>query len=128
MTSDSSHPPAPSGETDLTQYADEQLFSDAFGTLTDHASRKAALGDELRFALLYYLFKRGEVARKEITAEIDDPDLDLTHHLDALITGGLVARTGAPEESDGHQTIYRITHIGQQQIEADIQNITGSAP
>jgi len=35
------------------------------GTLADHTARKAALGDERRYAILFLLWEREEVARKE---------------------------------------------------------------
>ena len=117
--------PDPDGG-DLEQYVDEQLFSGSMGTLTDHIERKAALGDGRRYAILYYLWDREEVARKELAEAIDDPRFDLTHHLGELVDAGLVARVGAPEDGDGRQTFYQITHIGQQEITSDVQNITGS--
>lgn len=128
MATNSSPTTPPPEESDLQQYIDEHLFSGSFGTLTDHVARKAALGDERRYAILYYLWDREEVARKELAAAIDNPDLDLTHHLNELIDAGLVTRTGAPEGADGRQSYYKITHIGQQEIEADTENITGSTP
>jgi len=112
----------------LEQYVDDQLFSDSMGTLSDHIARKAALSDPRRYAVLYYLWEREEVSRKEIATTIDDAGFDLTHHLGELIDAGLIARTGAPDDQDGRQTFYRITHIGQQEIESDVRNITGSDP
>jgi len=111
---------------DLEQYVDDQLFSDSMGTLSDHTARKASLSDPRRYAVLYYLWERKELSRKEIAAAIDDAGFDLTHHLGELIDAGLIARTGAPEDRDGRQTFYRITHIGQQEIASDVQNVTGS--
>jgi DNA-binding MarR family transcriptional regulator len=115
-------------EGDLEQYVDDQLFSGSMGTLTDHVTRKAALGDGRRYAILYYLWDREEVARKELAEIIDDPGFDLTHHLGELVDAGLITRVGTPEDTDGRQTFYRITHIGQQEITSDVQNITGSGP
>lgn len=113
-------------EGDLEQYVDEQLFSGSMGTLADHIARKAALGDSRRYAILYYLWDREEVARKELAEAIDDPGFDLTHHLGELVDVGLVVRVGAPVDRDGRQTFYQITHIGRQEITSDVQNITGS--
>lgn len=113
-------------EGDLERYVDEQLFSDSMGTLTDHVARKAALSDGRRYAILYHLWDREEVARKELAEAIDDPGFDLTHHLGELVDAGLIARVGAPEDKDGRQTFYRITHIGKQEITSDVQNITRS--
>lgn len=53
----------------------EKLLSGGIGTLTDDAPRKAALGDERRYAILYYLWDREEVARKELAEAVDDPGL-----------------------------------------------------
>jgi len=128
MSSDSTSTTPDPDERDLEQYVDEQLFSGSMGTLTDHVARKAALGDGRRYAILYYLWDREEVARKELADAIDDPGFDLTHHLGELVDAGLVARVGAPEDEDGRQTFYRITHIGRQEIASDVQNITGSDP
>lgn len=119
--------PAP-GEESLEQYVNRQLFADSMATLGDHATRKAALGDERRYAILYYLWEREEVARKELAEVIDDPGFDLTHHLGTLVDAGLVGRTGAPEDGDSRQTFYRITHVGRQEVEADVENVTGTSP
>jgi len=128
MSSDSTSTTPDPDKRDLEQYVNEQLFNGSMGTLTDHVARKAALGDGRRYAILYYLWDRDEVARKELADAIDDPGFDLTHHLGELVDAGLVARVGALEDEDGRQTFYRITHIGQQEISSDVQNITGSAP
>ncbi|WP_079890515.1 winged helix-turn-helix domain-containing protein [Halorubrum sp. AJ67] len=128
MSSDSTSTTPDPDEGGLEQYVDEQLFSGSMGTLTDHVARKAALGDGRRYAILYYLWDREEVARKELAKAVDDPGFDLTHHLGELVDAGLVARVGAPEDGDGRQTFYRVTHIGRQEITSDVQNITGSEP
>lgn len=128
MSSDATPTTPDPDEGDLEQYVDSRLFSDSMGTLTDHVARKAALGDGRRYAILYYLWDREEVARKELAEAIDEPGFDLTHHLRELVDAGLVARVGAPEDQDGRQTFYRITHIGRQEITSDVQNITGSEP
>ncbi|WP_283402430.1 helix-turn-helix domain-containing protein [Halorubrum sp. DM2] len=128
MSSDSTSTTTDSDEDGLEQYVDEQLFSGSMGTLTDHIARKAALGDGRRYAILYYLWDREEVARKELAKAVDDPGFDLTHHLGELVDAGLIARVGAPEDGDGRQTFYRVTHIGRQEITSDVQNITGSEP
>jgi len=128
MSSDSTSTTPDPDEGGLEQYVDEQLFSGSMGTLTDHIARKAALGDGRRYAILYYLWDREEVARKELAKAVDDPGFDLTHHLGELVDAGLIARVGAPEDGDGRQTFYRVTHIGRQEITSDVQNITGSEP
>jgi len=128
MSSDATPTTPDPDEGDLEQYVAEQLFSGSMGTLTDHVARKAALGDGRRYAILYYLWDRDEVARKELADAVNDPGFDLTHHLGKLVDAGLVARVGAPEDQDGRQTFYQITHIGRQEITADVRNITGSDP
>lgn len=128
MSTESTRTTTDPNDGDLEQYVDEQLFGDSMGTLSDHAARKAALGDERRYAMLYYLWNREEVARKELAAAIGDPGFDLTHHLGELIDAGLVARIGAPDDRDGRQTFYRITHVGRQEVAADFRNVTGSEP
>jgi len=128
MSSESVKPTPDPDENDLEQYVEEQLFSNSMGTLSDHVARKAALGDARRYAILYYLWDRGEVARKELASAIDDPQFDLTHHLGELVEASLVARTGTPEDQDGRQTFYRITHLGRQEVTSDVRNVTGSEP
>ena len=113
-------------ESDLEQYVDGQLFSGSMRTLTSHVARKAALSDGRRYAILYYLWDRGKVARKELAEAIDDPGFDLTHHLAELVDIGFVARVGALEDIDGRQTFYWITHIGKREITSDTLNIAGS--
>jgi DNA-binding MarR family transcriptional regulator len=128
MAGETSHTTPDPDEEELEQYVDQRLFDDSMGTLADHTARKAALGDERRYAILFLLWERDEVARKELAAAIDDDSFDLSHHLGELIEVGLVARTSAPDDADGRQTFYTITHLGRQEIEADFRNITGSNP
>ncbi len=120
--------PTPDDERNIEGYVNQRLFDDSLGTLTDHAARKAALGDTRRYSILFLLYEREEVSRKTVAEAIDDGSFDLTHHIGELISTGLVARTGAPEGADGRQTFYKITHLGRQEIEADYENITGHAP
>ncbi|SFS09938.1 Helix-turn-helix domain-containing protein [Halomicrobium zhouii] len=128
MAAETAHKTPDPDEEDLEQYVDQRLFDDSMGTLADHTARKAALGDERRYAILFLLWDREEVARKELAAAIDDDSFDLSHHLGELVDVGLVARTGAPEGTDRRQTFYKITHLGRQEIDTDIRNITGSDP
>lgn len=111
---------------ELDQYVDQRLFDESVGTLANHTARKAALGDGRRYAILFLLWEREEVARKQLAAAIDDDSFDLSHHLGELIDVGLVARRGAPEDADGRQKFYKITHLGRQEIDVDLRNITGS--
>lgn len=128
MAAETGDQPTPPDERDLESYVDDRLFDDSMGTLADHAARKAALGDARRYAIVFLLYERDEVARSELAAAIDDPTFDLTHHLGELVDVGLVARTGAPEGADGRRTFYEITHLGRQEIEADYRNVTGHEP
>ncbi|MFC6733482.1 ArsR/SmtB family transcription factor [Haladaptatus sp. GCM10025707] len=107
---------------------DKRLFDDSIGTLADHVARKAALGDTRRYAILFLLGERGEMARKEIQVAVADSSFDLSHHLGELVDVGLISRTGAPEGADGRQTFYKITHLGQQELDADYRNVTGHDP
>lgn len=126
MTSDPTSPRTDSEEQNLEQYVDHRLFDGRFSTLEDHAARKAALGDTKRYSITFLLWERGELSRKTLATIIDDEQTDLTHHLTKLIETGLVNRTGGPEGSDEHETYYELTHIGQQELESDYQNLTGS--
>lgn len=128
MAAETAHTTPAPDEGDLEQYVDQRLFDDSMGTLADHAARKAALGDARRYAILFLLWEREEVARKELAAAIGDDSFDLSHHLGELVDVGLVARTGAPDDGDGRQTFYRITYLGRQEVEADYRNVTGSDP
>jgi len=128
MAAETAHTTPDPDEEDLEQYVDQRLFDDSMGTLADHTARKAALSDKRRYAILFLLWEREEVARKELAAAIDDDSFDLSHHLGELVDVGLVARTGAPEDGDGRQTFYKITHLGCQEIDTDFRNITGSDP
>ncbi|WP_265110239.1 MarR family winged helix-turn-helix transcriptional regulator [Halosolutus halophilus] len=83
------------------------------------------------YAVLFLLWEREEVARKELAAAIDDDRFDLSHHLGDLVDVGFVARTGAPEGEDGRQTVYRITHLGRQEVDSDggtVSNGVGTLP
>ncbi|WP_121742765.1 winged helix-turn-helix domain-containing protein [Natronorubrum halophilum] len=128
MAAETAYTTSTPDDGDLEQYVDQRLFDGSMGTLADHATRKAALGDERRYAILFLLRERDEVARAELAGAIDDDSFDLSHHLGKLVDVGLVARTGAPDDGDGRQTFYKITHLGRQEIDADRRNITGVDP
>lgn len=115
-------------EDRLAEYVDDTLFAGCMGTVTDHVARKAALGDERRYAIVYYVCVRGEVPCDELVSVIDTGECDLTRHVDVLVSAGLITRVGAGEHTADHDPVYRATHIARQEIESDVQNIRGTSP
>ena len=127
MCVDSTYDPAavPDQGT-IKQYVDEQLFSDTIDSLAAHIDRKKALADPVRYSLLYLLYDREQMPRKQLANATGLESSGLQYHLRDLLDANLIAEVPTPDEADGRVTYYRITTLGKQEIIADIRNITGT--
>lgn len=111
---------------DLEAYVDRALFGDSVDSLDAHVRRKRALADATRYGLLYLLYERERLPRKEL-AEASGLDANgLQHHLRELLDANLVAEAPTPDGADGRLSYYRITALGKDEIEADLRNVEGA--
>lgn len=109
----------------LTEYVDRQLFRDSIDSLRALIARKKALANIDRYSILFIMFERGRIPRKALVALTGKDSNGLQHHLRELLDANLIAEVPIEADEDGRTSYYRITKLGEQEIEADIQNITG---
>lgn len=120
---DPSTPPS-----DLEAYVEERLFADTVDTLTAHVERKRAVADPTRYSILYYLYEHERLPRKQLSDATGLDSNGLQHHLRTLLDANLIAEVPVPDGEDGRLTFYRITTLGEQEVEADVRNVTGNLP
>jgi DNA-binding transcriptional ArsR family regulator len=113
-------------EGNIEEYVEEKLFSDAIDTLNLHVERKKAVADRLRYSVLYLLYKHDKLPREELVQATGKESNALHHHLRELLNNNLIAEVPTSAEEDGRKSYYRITKLGAQEIEADIQNIASA--
>ncbi|MCU4973281.1 winged helix-turn-helix domain-containing protein [Halobacteria archaeon AArc-m2/3/4] len=107
----------------LEEYVETQLFAETIDSLEAQIARKKALADPVRYGLCYLLYERERLPRKQLATATGLNDNGLQHHLRALLDANLVAEAPTPDGADGRLTYYRITTLGIQEIESDVQNI-----
>lgn len=110
---------------DIEAYVEERLFSDTIDSLAAHIDRKQALADPFRYSILYLLYERERMPRKQLANATGLESSGLQHHLRDLLDANLIAESPTPDGADGRLTYYRITTLGNQEINADVRNITG---
>lgn len=112
-------------EGNVVDYVDRQLFAGKIDSLRTHIQRKKALAEQFRYSVLYLLYEYGEISRSRLATRTGRESNQLHHHLEELLDANLIARIPAPESADGRRTYYRITTLGKQEIESDIEHIVG---
>lgn len=112
-------------EGNVVDYVDQQLFEGKIDSLRAHVERKKALAEQFRYSVLYLLYEYGEISRSLLAVRTGRESNQLHHHLDELLDTNLIAKIPAPEGADGRRTYYRITTLGKQEIESDIEHIVG---
>jgi DNA-binding MarR family transcriptional regulator len=114
------------GETNpLVGTVNDELFEGSFDSVDALTDRKRALAHPLRYALLYRVAELEEVEQSTLAEESGLSLDDLLFHMRPLVETNLVGRVPAPSGVRGKQTYYRITTLGQQEIEADTRNVRG---
>lgn len=109
----------------LVSGVNERLFEDSFDSVEALTARKRALAHPIRYALLYRVAELEEVEQSTLAEESGLSLDDLLFHMRPLVETNLVGRVPAPSGVRGKQTYYRITTLGQQEIEADTRNVRG---
>lgn len=112
-------------EGNAVDYVDWRLFNGKIDSLDAHIERKKAIAEKFRYSVLYILYEYGEISRSRLAARTGRESNQLHHHLEELLNTNLIARIPAPEGADGRRTYYRITTLGKQEIQNDIENIIG---
>lgn len=112
-------------EGNLEEYVETTIFEETIDTLELHVDRKDAVADTLRYGILWLLYEYREVPRKVIAKATGKENNGLQHHLRKMLNNNLITEVSGPTEEDGRTSYYRITKLGEQEIEADILHITG---
>ena len=110
-------------EGDITDYTESRLFDGLVGTLKGLLKRKEALSHETRYAVLYLLYETGVQGRKSLVEATGKDEEGLEFHLKDLLRANLIAKVPVPEGLDGRLSFYRITPLGQHEIESDLRLI-----
>jgi DNA-binding MarR family transcriptional regulator len=112
-------------EGKIEEYAERCLFGDKVESLAGHIRRKQALADSFRYSVLFLLYHYNRISRKRLVNETGRTSNGIQHHINDLLETNLMAEVPAPEDADGRRTYYRITTLGKQEMERDIENIVG---
>ena len=126
--------PEDSTDGTLLEHVDNELFEDSTDSLERFATRKKALAHPVRYAILYYVYEASDadeserVPRKELKRALDRENNALQTHVRPLLSANLLAEVPAPDDADGRQTFYRVTTLGEREIESDLWNIRGERP
>lgn len=118
----------------LLDHVDSELFEDSTDSLERFTARKKALAHPVRYAILYYVYEACDgdgterVPRKELKQSLDRENNALQTHVRPLLTANLLAEVPAPDGADGRQTFYRLTALGEREIESDLWNVRGERP
>jgi DNA-binding transcriptional ArsR family regulator len=98
---------------DPPENPDDLLPEDAVLDLEDYLDMHAAIGQPIRYRILYRLVHVGEATPTELEREIDVTDSNLHYHLNELLDVGLVEKRASTERgSDGTTVYYRPTVFG----------------
>jgi DNA-binding MarR family transcriptional regulator len=108
---------------ELRQYVDTKVFGSVLDSLRAITERKKAVADETRYSILYLLYETKVLGRKTISALIGQDEEGLEYHLRLLRNANLIARVNTPDGVDRRRTYYRITPLGQDEIESDIRAV-----
>ena len=92
--------------------------------LQDYLDMQSALGNEIRFRILYTLKHEGERSPKELRTELGVAGNTLHYHLDELVSVGLVEhRLENEPEEDGVYSYYRASAMGTALLEEGIEEL-----
>lgn len=108
---------------ELRQYVDTKVFGPVLDSLRAITERKKAVADETRYSILYLLYETSVLGRKAISALIGQDEEGLEYHLRLLRNANLIARVNTPDGVDRRRTYYRITPLGQDEIESDLRAV-----
>lgn len=92
--------------------------------LQDYLDMQSALGNEIRFRILYSLKHEGNKSAKELRTELGIAGNTLHYHLDELMDVGLVENRMRNEpEEDGVYSYYRVSAMGKALLEEGIEEL-----
>lgn len=89
----------------------DDLFANTFDSLDALTRRKQAIADPDRYRALYYVYERQDETVYEDALPTDD--------IDPLLNENLLAHVPTPD----NRYIVRITTLGKQELEADLQHL-----
>jgi ArsR family transcriptional regulator len=93
---------------------EDLLPENAVLDLEDYLDMHAAIGNPIRYRILYRLVHVGEASPKELGSEIEVTDSNLHYHLNELVDVGLVQKRAKTKRgADGLHVYYRPTVFGE---------------
>ncbi|USZ67293.1 helix-turn-helix domain-containing protein [Halorussus salilacus] len=92
--------------------------------LQDYLDMQSALGNEIRFRVLYTLNHEGPKSAKDLRTGLGVAGNTLHYHLDELMNVGLVEnRVRNEPEKDGVYSYYRASAMGEALLEEGIEEL-----
>jgi len=107
------------------EHIEGELLGESIGGLSSHINRKQALADERRYAIVYIVYRYGKITEKHLT-EVLSSNGELQEYLTPILNCNLIAEVSCGRHNNELNAYYRITKLGEQNITADITNITSS--
>ena len=93
-------------------------------TLEEYLDMQAAVGDRVRFEIVYRLVHGGDASPTELSDQVAVDDSTLHYHLNELVDVGLVERRKRIEpDSRGLYTYYRATVLGEVILDHGVEEL-----
>lgn len=106
--------PTSATDDDVPADPDELLPEDSVLTLDEYLAMHGAIGNRIRYEILYRLVHHGDMSPTELDQELDIDDSTLHYHLNKLLDVGLIEKRKRTEQGqDGFDTYYRATVFGE---------------
>lgn len=103
---------------------DDLLPETSVLSLDEYLDMQAAIGNRTRFEIVYRLSRTDEMSPTELDAVMDIDDSTLHYHLNELRDVGLVEkRVRTERNSDGLDTYYRVTILGDTILEHGVETL-----
>lgn len=107
----------------LLETIEDELFSGSFDTIGTFIERKQAVAHAHRYAILYLVWDNNEMGRQDILTRTGLSEEALDGTLRPLLDTNLLARVSGPTGSRSPKTRYRITRLGADEIEGDVDKL-----
>ena len=93
-------------------------------SLAEYLDMQKAIGDPIRFEIVYRLVHGGDKSPKELDEVIDVDDSTIHYHLNKLVDVGLVAKRKRTERGQsGTYTYYRPTVLGREILNSGVEEL-----
>jgi len=93
-------------------------------TLEEYLEMQAAVGDRVRFEIVYRLVHGGDASPTQLSDHVAVDDSTLHYHLNELVDVGLVEKRKRVEpDSRGLYTYYRATVLGEAVLDHGVEEL-----